>query len=721
MFKNTTYRIPSNIIKKDGKFKFVRFLKEDRLLEWFDVALKTGESHLRSQRAWHLAERCLSILLNEEDIKLPEGNDELSRLYINRIAKVTMEAIANQANIRPRWRFVASNKSNEKQVKDAELFDKKLEYWWTDQQGDLALTSVLQHAAPTGTGYIGLLPKRDLFGDGKYKIKPNVYDYKSVMVGHLPKNQNIDDAYFTIIVEEMPLSQFHEEFPQYQSYENIESGTPSWMWNGFKKSAKQVYSVFNMKQWREDRAKQIDNPFPNVKAFYIYIRDTTINTTGSPILMGDINDDFSYIVPSYYDEYGEINQIETGQYETVYTDTNTNGENKDKIPVYRNVEKRDCMLYPNRRLLICTRDKVLYDGANKYWTNGLVPIAPFHFIKWVTEFLGLPFISSAISAQTELNRLLRGLMDAVIGKINPPLGVDESVPDKFLKNFNPRAAIGKVIKYPLRLLKDAFSPILPADFYNIDARAFELVKFLIDSIDYILSSNDLSAALKLRQTPSADTQEKLLESMGAIPTAINRGIERSLERLGNIWLGLECQYSTTQETIRILGADSLSYETYDYDPNSIIPLTDENDRRPRWKRAKDYLTNLTFTIAPNSLHERQSITHKLELLQMKNVGLEIPNRLIVESFRPNDSYEALRTEYFEEQRAKLLFATEMQNEAQGKSNNNQGMGSSLLEAALNLLHNNQNKVGHPSSYQNAPQLEQKKNEDGTPRTTLTTS
>ena len=97
------------------------------------------------------------------------------------------------------------------------------------------------------------------------------------------------------------------------------------------------------------------------------------------------------------------------------------------------------------------------------------------------------------------------------------------------------------------------------------------------------------------------------------------------------------QFYTLPQRLAVLGKDGLTFEDFDYDPGTMVPdfihgddynqlgdVTPEallRGPRPRYDRAKEFLRQFTFHIAPGSLLASSEITRKLLYLQLARAGM----------------------------------------------------------------------------------------------------
>src|SRR5437870_5208702 len=175
------------------------------------------------------------------------------------------------------------------------------------------------------------------------------------------------------------------------------------------------------------------------------------------------------------------------------------------------------------------------------------PVVQFYFDKIAGEFLGFSPIMDTRSLGNSVDEIVRALEDQVIGKVNPPIGIDNNVPKdvaQTVKRLGARGLIGKAFNYSIMTLQKAIVPLIGSEYYVVDRAAFDLVKFLQELQDYLAGTNDFANAQRLKQMPAADTQEAMIENLGVLTTDQARDQERSFMYLGRLWMSFAPQVYT---------------------------------------------------------------------------------------------------------------------------------------------------------------------------------
>ncbi len=684
------------------------------LLSYIKTGLDNERAFLRSCRAFRKAELSMSVLYGDSRRKDYKG---LSNIVVSKSRRQAREAIANQSDIRQNWQIRTTKLDDPMCLDQADDFNNLSKDWWSRLFVDRTVKGAQQYSGGHGTGYVLLWPDYDpLTGD--IDIMPTYLDYKSVLVGHIPSDNDIQKAYRVDIRLELPLPLAHKKFPDFIETIKPDTEVPSRIARNFKKTKKSWRGLW---EWKKSRNTQsaVSNPFPSVNIFYTFIDDNTINETGNTVCMGEPGSHWYYEVPSFYNSEGEINQVGTNVF---------SGEGEIK----RYLNRDECKFYPARRLIISCSSGILYDGPPQ-WGDGTIPVSGFYFDRIAGEFLGFPVIMDSLPIETSVNNMLQAMEDAVVGRINPPIGIDSSIPDDIankIKSLGLRGLIGKAFKYSVAHLQKAIVTLVPVDYFTIDGKAFELIQLLQTLQDYVSGTQDWAGAAQLKQTPSDDTQEALLRKLGVLTTDQAREQEKSFMYLGRIWLSFADQVYTIKRRLQILGVNALKPTYIDYDPTKFEKVYKE-DSRPPWIVRREWMKNFATYVSPNSVQERQSMQNKLALLQVQKAGGTISDRMIYNAFIGDDNYEKVRKEFFEEQEAKSIAAAKIQAQVQkimqtmggdiGSSNGNGKPDNPLIQQVVEALAAKfSSQVGRPDENTAPAHLEQK-NREGVPDTTLATT
>lgn len=656
---------PPSFITTGGDYA----IPEAKVVEWIQKNNEKSMSFLRSNRGWKSAKICMSIYYGDETEKIPS---RLSKVSVKKLRRQAREAVENGSNIRPNWQH-RSRKS--KYQKQAEMYDKLRDDWIYSQDFYHKLKEALQYAAGGGTGYIWLWPDFDK-ATGQEEIIPRVLDWTQVLPYHAGRDADLDGMYGITVHIEYPVPEAHEKWPNHINILRPDRNVPSSFIKNWQKVSRAFRGVYD--RLKNNKATIAQDPYPVTDVYFTWVRDNSINTSDTEILMGREKAHYSYKVPP---------------------------EGK---------------LFPYRRFIISTNVGIIYDGPPLYF-NCHVPIAAFKFEHIAGEFLGINIIRDGRRLEDSNNNILRAFEDSIVGKLNPPLSVSDKLPKSIRTQLatNTRNLIGKIFEYSPMAMKDAIAPIFPPDFFNPAQGSVDYIKFSQEMMDYMMGTADASVLTKLNQMPAADTQESFLKSLGTLATGHARGIEASIIRLAKIWLYFAPQVYTTERIITTLGANGI-LKAMDFDPNSIVPAKDDGDYTDLSysQRLQSHIKQFSIYAAPNSIQERMSQTNKLILMQLIKMGVEIPNQKLYDTFLDDGEYLTGKEEWKKEQLEKILMSAMLQ-KALAAANANADPMNQMATSIAEMLKGQQNNEGRPPTNNQPPRLESK-NREGVPDSTVAT-
>jgi hypothetical protein len=614
--------------------------QEKYKLGWLNESCEEGLAWQRSQRGFGDWRKSMDVLAGRIDpAMIPIYR---SQLATGRLKRNVKEIIGASANIRPIWAYNTSNISM--QPKAVEM-NKTVRAIYLEQFLDQKIKAAQQWAAATCTGWIRPVYRRDKYGTGEGNLTFLAYGMASVLPNQLPSNGDWQEAYCVHLMDEVPVAMAHAMFPKFQE-RLMPTKSQLWYSADIRTAAKGnlFQRIFNA--WRSNKQALLSDLYVPIR--YTYILDLTINDTGSPIRMG----------PWTLDSTNKPVPAASWAYEvpTVGGPVPTSLDKTSGQMQFRQATENDARMYPNRRLMISSDNVIMYDGPAFDW-HGEVPLVPFTLDDWAWEPMGLGIVRDGYNVQNAMDEIDRGTMDKVRAGLDMALaydinsGVSKNEADMF-DPMQPRARIG----YDGSTVETPFKPVVPPEVLKIDQMSLEFRKILQETGDYQLGINSVMALAKARALGGdADNLEKLLEADGPIVRDISRNVERSLSRIGNQVKFIIMQYYTTSRVMNYVGANGVTRETYDFDPDKIVPshMPDEPTEAGRksiytdMQRAKWFAKGLNFFILPHSAHEIAQMSYKLGLVQLRKAGVPIDSQTIAEAwnldlgadFQTNTPYE----------------------------------------------------------------------------------
>jgi hypothetical protein len=605
------------------------------LLAWTQSVIQDSRSFLRLQPAYKYIADGYDLINGDY---MPSSVTALSSVKTETTVRNTREIVAAQTNLR----IIPAFKSEYEECREQNaILNKGFMAWQNMTFADRRLRGAWQHATAAGTGYIGARYDPNFYYRGKGDMVWDVYGPLDVLPLGLPSGGNIQGAYSVALRKKMPIHQVWRMFPLQRDNIKAErvTGSRGMVVAQAVKFATSVLKRFGQGQRQPEEAATWDN----VEVFHIYVDDDSVNETGVPVQMcgpdGQWGVSWAYTVPFV----GQ--QIATGKIL------------RDGQPEMKTARREDCLLYPNRRLIICTENAVMNpnpEHQSSYRWDGKVPVAQFRADDWAWNFLGFPVTRYGQVLEKMGIELLRGINDTMNLRLNPSAFYDRgSTASALLQSANPRIpGLRTGLDMALNQAASQFVPMLPYQWYQTDPAILETAaKILPSIIKEQMGVADVSAMARARQLPSGDSTEKLLEAMGPLVKDQSRNMEEGIRLLGELWKSDWFQFSTSKRRMQMLGPEGIADEDFDFDPGSLIPMTidaktgqtipmseapdgswsyhpDISERMPSlsvpvFERARWHKNNFTFSVTPYSLHEFNSTTRKLFMLQLLKGGFPL--------------------------------------------------------------------------------------------------
>lgn len=699
---------------------------KEELFSWSQQMIQDAQSFLRLQPAYKYISEGIDII--NGDAMLGSQVQSLSSVRTESTVRNTREIVAAQTNLR----IIPTFKSEAEEYREQNtILNKGFMCWQNMTFADRALRQAWQYACVGGTGYIGERYDPNYYYRGKGDIVWDAYGPLDVLPLGLPPSLDLQGSYAVAMRKRMPIHQLWRMFPLQR--DNIKANRVTTMGKGMVIAQAVKFASAVLKRWGQGaRRTEEASTWDTVDVYYIYVDDDSVNETGMPMQImgpdGAWGTSWSYTVPYVGQEIPTGRVLSGGQPDT------------------KKAKREDCLIYPNKRLLIATDSGILNpapEHQSSYRWDGKIPCAQFRADDWAWNFLGFPVTRYGQSLEKMAIELWRGVNDQMNLRLNPAGFYDRgSTAASVLETVNPRMPGLRVgLDTMLNPADKQFTPMLPVQWTDTRPEIIECAaKILPAMIKEQMGVADVSAMARARQLPSGDSTEKLLEAMGPLVKDESRNMEKSIRLLGELWKSDWFQYATAKRRMQMLGPEGLAEEDFDFDPGTLIPLTKEmlpmtkgpdgswnyepgsDIRMPDlangnvFERARWHKGNFVFSVTPYSLHEFNSTTRKLFMLQLMKVGFPLSWWTLAEMFDVKDfgpcmvPDEGGGTRPARNEIEKYIAQLEIQARVSqamggggGKGKGGKGQGP-----------------GRPETFQRAPVMEQKGAEGGT-RATVRTS
>ncbi len=576
----------------------------NKRLGWCREALQEAMSYLERQPGFKFLDRDLEIISRDYPSLMPgmtgyknsEGDVRTGAAK----SKIS-EIIATLSNLEPLWKHTPNDKRWGAQ---GHILDKCTWAWWSRTQSGQRIKEAIQWSAVNRTGYIFPKWNPHFHGLGIGDIELKVGGPKDFLVLWPNKSFDIQQAYAGIIREEMPVTEAWATWPTMREQIKPDQEQASW-WRGFLNLFTSTGTV-SPDYFQSDVPKDSSpGSCPTVMIYYMYVRDATINQSPNSVPMGIPRAPWSYTVPYLGQDIptGLVNP-HTGQ------------------DLTRKAREEDAYLYPNRRLVIFHARGILYDGPSHYF-HGRVPAVKLTLDPWPWSFLGGSMVRDVASLEEASNKELQAFTKRAELKHKPPMAASDGYA------ASEAESLGTILDTAGAILKDQdFSKgdtlrnLLPAEHYQVMQWELENFKLKDQLMEEVLGLNSMKAMAELRQQPSGDTMEKLLQIKGSRTQSKGHQMESFCSELGQLVYPNILQFYDTKRRWTLFGFDGVTKQDFDFDPGSLIPvelpgtMDGSSLNGTRYQRARSFQRVFQVEIEPDSLLEITSMTRQLLALQL---------------------------------------------------------------------------------------------------------
>jgi len=562
--------------------------EDTEVLGWAQEVLQESDAFLRAQPGYDRISESMEVVNGSRD-EGPLGR--MSRTRSNRIGKIASDLAALLTDIKPFWEYKSGNQKFEKHN---EILGKLATTWYFNRQIDMRFGDMIRYWTIAGSSY------------AHQKFNPDIEDCdceaedpRDVLPIRPSGYESLQSAQGVIIRRERTVNYVKQLFPE-KAYliKPDRDGSVTVQGGGATGAMMRATGMtpFQQRLWGNEPQRQMPK-IPVVDLYTMYVRDDRRNETSNDIAIGQFDNDgkplnnWSYIVKP--------------------------GE----------------QLYPRKRCVQFTKTAVLYNSTSIYW-HGKYPLSKLTLDPWPNSWLGKAPIHDLLPLGRTYDTTLRAMEDLLAKFVQPDVIADKnSISRAALNAINTRAAgqkflqnglVGKgmTLQYPQMAAFDLAS---------------RLIDILRDELDTISGVRDMSQLMHLNQLPGADTMDKLTESMSPSVRGRSRAMEAFVREFAEMLAYNFAQFWTMPMRLMALGPQGITPEDFDTDPGSFIPQYvhagdyDEKgiptrealDRGPlpRYDRAKEFMKQFTFHVAPGSLLASSEIERKLMYLQLSRAGL----------------------------------------------------------------------------------------------------
>lgn len=572
----------------------------DEQFGWAKDAIQQSRAYLRLQAAYPFIQDSMDLISGEH---MKSNNQSLSGAKTGLTERNMRELVAAQSNLRI---IPAIGTESGHFREQTVLLNKSYLYWQQKTFADRIIRQAFQYAVGQGTGYlsIGYDPDHYALRRGEIVIRP--HGALDVLPLGMPHDHNIQKAYCITLRIPTPYHQAVAMFPDFA--DKIRPTHEATKGHGTVIAQSVKFASAVLKRFGPGASQEREPmPWAMVDIYYMFIDDRTVNYTGKPIWMGDPGTSWEYRVPYV----GEL--IPTG--------TDADGKTH-----YKQATADDCLLYPNRRMLICTDTDILNPDptlqVNHSW-HGKVPVVQFRADDWAWLYLGFPLSKAGMLLEKANIELLRGMVDMMNVRLSPPTGYDRNTMARALAETVNLRIPNQRIGLDYTLGGDQLKPLLPSDYLSVPNNIPEFMQQNEARITHQMGVADATALARARQTPAGDSVERIMEALGPIVKDESRNMEFSVTSMGDMWIPMCFQFWPAAKRFQIFGEDGEVAEDVDWNPGSMVPQREQRRLGSYFDAARQHVPNFHYSIEPYSLHEMNSITRQMKYLQLYRSGFPI--------------------------------------------------------------------------------------------------
>jgi len=571
---------------------------ESFVLGFVKEAIEEGDSFLKAQFGYSKIDDTIKAIMGEDkDLKVAA----LSTTTSNRTGKIATDLVSLLTDIKPFWEYKTENSKYEQQQI---ILGKLSTGWYRRRSIDQRLAGAVRYCMAAATGPLQQFWNPLIGTEGD--IDASEEDPRDVLPIRPAGFESYQNCAGVIIRREYPVNYLRRRYPSKASL--IRADRDGSLLSTLRNTRvgqllqRMGNSPFHDRLLGNEPARTIPR-IPTADLFTVYLHDQSVNDKSYDVQMGEFWDD--------------------------KTDPETYGKPKKN---WSYIVKPGEPLYPRGRVVTCTRSAVLRDGPNIYW-HGLFPVCKLTLDPWPWSFLGKSPLWDVLPLNRSLNQFLQIMDDHFAQVARPGVVADaSSVSRAKLDRVDTRRAGYKIYDKGVgRGVQIQPPPSLPPDCLNQR-------DWLTNEMDLLSGARDMAQLMNLGQLPSAEAMEKLIYQMSASVRGRSRVLECFIREFAMMLAYNFAQFYPLQLRMSILGPMGATPEDFDQDPATLVPdfVHPEDFRRdgsglpsiealargplPRYDRAREFLRQFDYTVAPGSQLNASAMERKMMYLQLARAG-----------------------------------------------------------------------------------------------------
>ena len=552
-------------------------------LGWLAEVVQEGDRINKDDPAAERADLAMSYVLGEQPIAGSERGRRPSYLpdvIVNETKRNIRRHASALTDVKPVWGYRTFNPDWQSH---AQLLNWLTVAWWTNTFADLALADVIKYAAVAGTGDC-VFEYDPGFGAGELVL--GARDFRDTLPYRPGRSPSIQQWRGAVLREAHPVATLRAHYPD-KAHLLREDGTAAgWGRGVFTKWRQAIRKIVQpaggIFDWLAKTPHTGRPTAGEVTLYRAFLHDPSVNLSNKAIIMGPPGSPWSYTVHP--------------------------GER----------------LYPRRRLLVSTERTLLYDGPNTYW-HGMIPAARLRLDPWPWNFLGLSLVHDQMPTQDAVNRMVNTFLNVFEQWAHRGIVADNAIPQSTVERLDTRKP-GWKARIPGLLGKGI--EVIPGP--ELPPWAFEFLQWTIEKHAEQSGTANLDVLQQLRQMPSEATIQKFFEALTPELRLEGRYVELFLRELADQAKSNFFQFYPAGRRVQMLGDLGLTLRDFDFAPGTAVPSMQagESGYLPELDAGRDeaartaYFTKLfTFFMQPNSVLALNSQEEQIKYLTFARMGL----------------------------------------------------------------------------------------------------
>ena len=599
----STPRGPTIVNKKSETLDYPDDYKA-KMRQWREAAKAEAIETLRQHPEYSEIRKYISYL--EGKYWDPNRPRYRSPFFDNRLMEARIQALSMLTDIRPMISVSTKVKEYEDQ---AHIADRVIRAEWYRNDLDLKLVDVVDHA---------------LLGIGYWKIGAGSPGYTVVLpcgadnVLPIQPGSTLQESTAVLYRAHKTMNYFLERWPQFKDEIQKQAKSASviptgegdiirpdtiaeYTWSALSPSMRKRLALRKGNPARHTG----ESPFPVIELEEYWIEDMSVNETPETVIMKD-----PYLSLDAHNWHYSVRPGER--------------------------------LYPRKRLVIFAGNELLYDGPSIFW-HGMYPFVELALNPAVWAPYGLSKYRDLYTFTQAINEVVAGILDLVKKAVNPQvIAKENAVRESVWRKFFPDMPGGKLriapIADPLRDIRYMEPPPIPAYVLQM------LLNYLIPSMDRHSGAVDVVSLGRKRQVPGGETIEQMRDTMQSRFRLESRRVEAFLRKAGLQAVSNIFQFYTRRQRMRMLGADGLTWQDFDYDPDTMVPYS-----MPK----EDHWRMFAVDIAQGSSHGASKERAKQVAIVLYRIGAISRKKLLRELEMTDQEISEIEDELMKERSAGL--------------------------------------------------------------------